>query len=103
MRYTKLALLVFGLGLVLGFALIIAEMPTLALIASAIMALGLIGLPAALVADGRAAFIRRILARFWRPASGLPRRRQRTRTGRTVGRPARRRRPPARTARRRRR
>jgi len=53
MRYTKIALLVFGLGLIIGFALIVAEVPSFGLIGSAIMALGLVGLPVALVADGR--------------------------------------------------
>lgn len=102
MRYTKAALLVFGLGLVLGFGLIVAEMPTFALIASGIMALGLIGLPFALVTDGRTAFIQRIVARFSRPKRPLPRRRGRPAATRSVGRPTRRR-PPARVQRRRRR
>jgi hypothetical protein len=102
MRYTKGALLVFGLGLVVGFGLIVAEMPKLALVASAIMALGLIGLPVALFADGRTAFIDRIVARFSRPKRALARRRGRPAATRSVGRPARRR-PPARIARRRRR
>ena len=45
MRYTKRALLVFGLGLVLGFALIVGVVPGFGWIASGIMALGLVGLP----------------------------------------------------------
>ena len=102
MRYTKRALLVFGLGLIVGFALIVAEVPSFGLIGSAIMALGLVGLPVALVADGRIAFVQRILARFSRPKRPQPRRRTRAVTSRAVGRPARRR-PPARVARRRRR
>ena len=103
MRYTKVALLVFGLGLVIGFGLIVAEVPSFGLIGSAIMALGLVGLPVALVADGRIAFVQRILARFSRPKRPQqPRRRTRAVTSRTVGRPSRRR-PPARVARRRRR
>jgi xanthosine utilization system XapX-like protein len=102
MRYTKRALLVFGLGLIVGFALIVAEVPSFGLIGSAIMALGLVGLPIALVADGRIAFVQRILARFSRPKRPQPRRRGRVTTSRVIGRPARRR-PPARVARRRRR
>ena len=102
MRYTKAALLVFGLGLVVGFALIVAEVPSFGLIGSAIMALGLIGLPVALIADGRVAFVQRIVARFSRPKPSQPRRRARAVTSRAVGRPARRR-PPLRAARRRRR
>ena len=102
MRYTKSALLVFGLGLVVGFGLIVAEMPKLALVASGIMALGLVGLPVAIAADGHTAFIERILARFSRAKRALPRRRTRPTSTRVVGRPARRR-PPARVARRRRR
>ena len=55
MRYTKSALLVFGLGLVVGFGLIVAEMPKLALVASGLMAVGLVGLPVAIAADGHRA------------------------------------------------
>jgi len=102
MRYTKIVLLVFGLGLVIGFGLIVAEVPSFGLIGSAIMALGLVGLPVALVADGRIAFVQRILARFSHPKRPLPRRRTRAVMSRSIGRPARRR-PPARVARRRRR
>ena len=103
MRYTKIALLIFGLGLVVGFALIVAEVPSFGLIGSAIMALGLIGLPIGIIADGRVAFVRRIVARFSRSKPVMPSRRTRAVTSRSVGRPARRRHPPARIARRRRR
>src|SRR5215469_13363527 len=102
MRYTKIALLVFDLWLIVGFALIVAEVPSFGLIGSAIMALGLVGLPVALVADGRIAFVQRILARFSRPKRPQPHGRSRAVTSRAVGRPSRRR-PPARVARRRRR
>lgn len=102
MRYTKAALLVFGLGLVVGFALIVAEVPSFGLIGSAIMALGLIGLPVGLIADGRIAFVQRVVARFSRPKQAMPRHRTRAVTSRAVGRPARRR-TPVRAARRRRR
>ena len=65
MRYTK-ELLVFGLGLIVGLPLIVAEVPSFGLIGSAIMALGLVGC-IALVADGRIAFSRWILARVLAP------------------------------------
>jgi len=94
--------LIFGLGLVLGFALIVAEMPAFALAASAIMALGLVGLPIGLAMDGRIAFIQRVLARFSPKKRAKPRRSGRAAAIRVVGRPARRRQP-ARAPRRRRR
>ncbi len=53
MRYTKIALLIFGLGLVLGFIIVVGEFARLERVASAVMALGLVLLPVALFADGR--------------------------------------------------
>jgi hypothetical protein len=53
MRYTKIALLIFGLGLVLGFIIVVGEFARLERVASAVMALGLVLLPLALFADGR--------------------------------------------------
>jgi|SRR5690348_10930747 len=103
MRYTKAALLLFGFGLVLGFALIVAEVPGFGWTASGVMALGLVALPVGLLADGRVAFVHRVLARFSRKKPAQPRRRVRAVAGRAVGRPARRRPSPARTPRRRRR
>jgi Cu/Ag efflux pump CusA len=102
MRYTKAALLLFGLGLVLGFALIVAEVPGFGWIASAVMALGLVALPVGLLADGRVAFVQRVLARFSRKKRARPRPRVRAAASRAVARPARRR-PTVRPARRRRR
>ncbi|TMJ57097.1 MAG: hypothetical protein E6G81_13050 [Alphaproteobacteria bacterium] len=102
MRYTKAALLLFGLGLVLGFALIIAEVPGFGWIASGVMALGLVALPVGLLADGRVAFVQRILARFSRKRRAKPRQRVRTVATRAVGRSARRH-PAARPVRRKRR
>jgi Cu/Ag efflux pump CusA len=102
MRYTKAALLLFGLGLVLGFALIVAEVPGFGWIASGVMALALLALPVGLLADGRVAFVHRILARFSRKKRARPRQRVRAVASRAVGRPARRR-PAARAPRRRRR
>ena len=99
MRYTKAALLVFGLGLVLGFGLIVAEVPGFGWMASGVMALGLVALPVGLLADGRVAFVRRIMARFSRKKK-RPKPRQR---GKTAAHRLARRRPPARTARPRRR
>ena len=99
MRYTKAALLVFGLGLVLGFGLIVAEVPGFGWMASGVMALGLVALPVGLLADGRVAFVRRIMARFSRKKKrAKPRQR-----GKTAARRPARRRAPARTARPRRR
>jgi hypothetical protein len=99
MRYTKAALLVFGLGLVLGFGLIVAEVPGFDWMASGVMALGLVALPVGLLADGRVAFVHRILARFSRRKKrAKPRPRSKTATRRPA-----RRHPPARPARRRRR
>jgi Cu/Ag efflux pump CusA len=99
MRYTKAALLVFGLGLVLGFGLIVAEVPGFGWMASGAMALGLVALPVGLLADGRVAFVQRIMARFSRRKKrAKPRQR-----GKPVARRPARRRAPARTARPRRR
>ena len=54
MRYTKSALLLFGLGLVLGFVVVvIGGYPRLGRLASALMAVGLVLLPLGLLADGR--------------------------------------------------
>ncbi len=53
MRYTKSALLVFGLGLVLGFAIVVGEFSEWERTAAAVMALGLVSIPVALFADGR--------------------------------------------------
>ena len=55
MRYTKLALLTFGAGLVLGLIVVVGEISPLARIASGLMALGIIGIPAGIVADWRLA------------------------------------------------
>ena len=55
MRYTKIALLVFGAGLVLGLVVVVAEIGVLARVASGVMALGLVGLPIGMAVDWRAA------------------------------------------------
>jgi hypothetical protein len=53
LRYSKAALLVFGAGLVLGLAVVSAELYGLARIASVAMAGGIAALPIALIADWR--------------------------------------------------
>jgi membrane protein implicated in regulation of membrane protease activity len=52
-RYSKLALLVFGAGLVLGLVVVSVRLPGLARVASLAMALGIAALPVALIADWR--------------------------------------------------
>jgi hypothetical protein len=99
MRYTKAALTVFGLGLVLGFALVVVGgYPRLERVASALMALGLVALPLALFGDGRGvAFLAWIAARL----SGRGRKKTRGKSKRAVPRkPPARSRSPARAARR---
>ena len=65
MRYTKTALLIFGLGLMLGFVIVVGEFARLERVASAVMALGLVLLPVALFANGRGmAVLAWIAARF---------------------------------------
>ena len=55
MRYTKAALLIFGLGILLGLAVVAAELGRIERVASGVMAIGLVLLPIAFIADGRAA------------------------------------------------
>jgi hypothetical protein len=67
LRYTKAALLVFGLGLVLGLVVVAGELPGFERIASGVMALAIVSLPVALIADGRGTtIVQRIRARFAR-------------------------------------
>ena len=67
MRYSKTALLVFGLGLVLGLAVVAAESWDYARVPSALMALGIVAIPAAIYFDWRrAAPFSRIIARLRR-------------------------------------
>ena len=51
MRYTKRALLLFGLGLVLGLAIVAGGFTPFGRVASAVMALALVLLPVGLVLD----------------------------------------------------
>jgi hypothetical protein len=55
MRYTKIALLTFGLGLLLGLVVIAAEIKSLERVASGLMALGIAAIPTGIVADWRRA------------------------------------------------
>jgi hypothetical protein len=77
MRYTKIALLAFGFGLLLGLVVLGAEIKSLARVASGLMALGIAAIPVGMVAD-------------WRRAIKTPRRGVKTavrRTARTARRP----------------
>jgi hypothetical protein len=53
MRYTKLALLIFGAGMLLGLAVVSANLSGLGRIASLTMAAGIMLVPVALIADLR--------------------------------------------------
>jgi hypothetical protein len=55
MPYTKIALLIFGAGLMLGLVIVVAEIDRFDRVASGLMAVGLIGVPAGMVADWRRA------------------------------------------------
>jgi hypothetical protein len=71
MYYTKIALLTFGAGLVLGMVVVVIEIDWLDRVASGLMALGLMAIPFGMIVDWRLATR---LAR--RPAKG----RDKTRT-----------------------
>ena len=84
MRYTKAALLIFGLGLATGFIVVVGEFSGWEYFASFVMALGLVLLPLGIFADGRGiAALRWIARRFSRKKRGA----KRGRAGRTGGRP----------------
>jgi hypothetical protein len=55
MRYTKIALLTFGAGLVLALVVVAAEIDRLERLASAAMALGIAAIPVGMVVDWRRA------------------------------------------------
>ncbi len=55
MRYTKIALLIFGAGLVLGLIVVVIEFDWLDRVASSLMALGLMAVPLGLIVDWRLA------------------------------------------------
>jgi hypothetical protein len=74
MRYTKIALLIFGLGLVSGFVIVVGEFARFERVAAAVMAVGLVLLPVALFADGRGiALVAWIARRFSRRKRVKPR------------------------------
>jgi hypothetical protein len=90
MRYTKAALLVFGLGLIAGFVIVVGEFSEWERLAAAVMALGLVMLPVGLFADGHGmAAIRWLVRRF--------RRKQRPKSRAKSRRPPARRKPPSRS------
>jgi hypothetical protein len=66
MRYTKIALLAFGVGLLLGLVVIVAEIRPLERVASGLMALGIAAIPVGMIADWR---------RLMNPPPRAPRRR----------------------------
>ena len=80
MRYTKIALLAFGIGLLLGLVVLGAEIKSLEHVASGLMALGIAAIPFGMVADWRRAI---------KAARGMPRRGVKT-VARRVSRAARR-------------
>ena len=84
MRYTKIALLIFGAGLVLGLVVVVIEFDWLDRVASSLMALGLMAVPLGMIVD-------------WRLAMKPPRRpakaRGRSRPPRPAGQPRRSSRP----------
>jgi hypothetical protein len=55
MRYTKIALLTFGVGLVLGLAVVVADVAPFARAASGLMALSLFAIPFGMIVDWRLA------------------------------------------------
>ena len=78
LRYTRLALLVFGVGLITGFVAVVGEIARLERVSSVTMALGLITLPVALFADGHGfVLLRWIAGKFSRRPPPKPRTRAR--------------------------
>ena len=59
MRYTKIALLAFGLGLLLGLIVVAAEIKSLERVVSGLMALGIAAIPIGVLADLRRATMER--------------------------------------------
>ncbi len=55
MRYTKIALLTFGAGLLLGLLVVVIEIDWLGRVASSLMALGLAAVPFGMIVDWRLA------------------------------------------------
>ena len=76
MRYTKAALLIFAFGMLLGLAVVAAELYWLGRVASGIMALGLVLLPVGLIADGRGFVILKLRRKRPKPRRAPARRRR---------------------------
>ena len=83
MRYSRSALLLFGAGMLLGLVVVAAKLLYLARVSSGAMALGIVLLPVALVAD-------------WRRRKPKPKTKTKSKSTKRTTAPARRRRPPAR-------
>jgi hypothetical protein len=82
LRCTKAALLIFGLGLVIGVVVVVGEFSDWDYLASGVMALGLVLLPLGLFADGHGiAALRWIARRFSRGKPGSKRGGRTTRSG----------------------
>ena len=60
MRYTKMALVIFGFGLVLGLVFVVTEIRALERVASGTMAIGIAAIPIGMLSDLR----RGLTARF---------------------------------------
>jgi len=82
MRYTKAALLIFGLGLAIGFVVVVGEFPEWEYLASFVMALGLVSLPLCLFADGRGIAVLRWIAHRFSRQKRVPKRGARGRKAR---------------------
>ncbi|MGE5270947.1 MAG: hypothetical protein ACM3JG_14880 [Thiohalocapsa sp.] len=79
MRWTKGALGIFGLGMVLGLVVVAGEFTAWERAASAVMALGLVLTPVGLFADGQGmALLRWLLARLSRRRPARKRAKPRT-------------------------
>jgi hypothetical protein len=88
MRYTKAALLLFGLGMILGLVVVAGEFVRFERAAALLMALGLLLLPVALIADGRGlALVARMGARLSVANPAKPHPKVRAATGRRASRP----------------
>lgn len=75
MRYTKIALLIFGAGLVLGLVVVVVELDRFDRAASGLMALGLAAIPVGMIVDWRLATKSPKKAAKKRASNSPPRRR----------------------------
>jgi hypothetical protein len=86
LRYTRYALLIFGLGVICGFVAVVGEISRLELPSSAVMALGLVLVPIGLFADGHGFVLLRWIARRF-PRQPPPKPRARTRAAKPAAKP----------------